>query len=366
MIRTPEGVPFIPGGGSCVKVSLRLPDGEDIIATGMDGEGYYKFEGGIPAGDYELYVYSFGANNPYADSMPVPIHIEEGQTLVQDIYLTDPLITGYVFTPDGQPYIPGMDSGVNIFLKDYDGNGIRMGCMNEDGSYKLGKDIPAGDYFLYADTCGNNNPYTAGIPVAVHIVEGQPLTQDIYLTNPSVAGMVLTPEGIPFIPGGWSWVKVCLKSPDGKDITGTGINPDGSYKMPGGIPTGDYMLYAYMEGTNSPYTSAIPVAVHIVEGETLAHDIYLPEPSVIDTPVGENIKITDDTNGINMTFSQVESFGNTTIKTLYANPLSDNFQINSIPIYYEINSSATFAGDFIIEIPYDVNGLTVDESELRI
>jgi len=128
----PDGSAFIRGDNSDVYVKLRRLDnsGDDLCGTGINNDGSFMLGGNIPTGDYLLVADACGSNNPYANAIPVTIHITVGQLLTQDISLTNLLITDYSATPLVQIGInPEDGDSVGIFvglenIKDQNGNTI--------------------------------------------------------------------------------------------------------------------------------------------------------------------------------------------------------------------------------------------------
>jgi len=69
-------------------------------------------------------------------------------------------------------------------------------------------------------------------------------------------------------------------------------------------------------------------------------------------------------NGVSVTFDNVTGAGNTTLDIKYSGaPPPGGFKIipSSLPVYFDINTTATFDGDITICIPYDDTGMTPAE-----
>ncbi len=91
--------------------------------------------------------------------------------------------------------------------------------------------------------------------------------------------------------------------------------------------------------------------------------------SLGNTPTGKNITVTPGT-GIEMKFDDVTGAGNTTLNTSsQGQPPPNGFFVfpTGAPIYYSINTTASFTGNIEICIEYDDTNLTlVEESKLKL
>ncbi len=256
----------------------RLAEGteEFVCRANVARDGSYSL-GGLTSGSYRLYAESWN-NNIYTPAIPLDFEYTEGEPLSVDIYLTAPLISGRVLKPDGSVFVPGQGSHVYVKLRNADNNGEDV-CgaeISDSGTFILGGDIPEGNYLLIADSNGENNPYANSVPAPVTVTPGQTAQIDLRLTNPVIQGRVLKPDGSPFIPGFESYVYVKLRNPDnsGEDICGDSVNDDGTYKLGGNVPEGDYLLAADANGRDNPCAGSFPVEVHI-GGQTTYRDIML-------------------------------------------------------------------------------------------
>ncbi len=83
---------------------------------------------------------------------------------------------------------------------------------------------------------------------------------------------------------------------------------------------------------------------------------------VNNTPIGEDVEVTDPVSGINMAFDNVTDSGTTTVTATEMGPdPPEGFVI--IPsvtgdVYYDINTTANYMGTITIAIPYDETQLT--------
>ena len=286
-VLNPDGTPYVgrQNSYSWVPVYLKKQNsGNDDFAEGnANDDGSFKLGGDISDGDYLLHADAMGSNNPYTDAIPLLIHFVRGTTLIQDIKLTNPMITGRVLKPDGTVFIPGNDSDSDVRLAYPDGND-EWTRVNSDGTYRFGGDIPDNAVEIFAYARGVNNPFATSRYIPVKIAAGTTVTQDISLTNPLVTGMVLKPDGTLFAEEQYPAIYLQLIALDtGNIVTGAG-NDSGLFRMGGDLPTGDYKLCAFIDRNMAQeedleelfsYTDAIPVTVHLEEGTQVTQDIRL-------------------------------------------------------------------------------------------
>ena len=191
-VLTPDGKRFIPGESSDVEVFLRSMEGTDLSRTKVNREGFFHLGGNMPAGDYTLFAAAVGPHNFNANSVPLKIQLKADHTLAQDIILTQPVVTGRILTPGGEPYlpIPYGETGYFVYLTPLDNGKICAGWAedNKNGTYRIGGEIPAGDYKLHVLARGSNNPYSDAIPVIVYLKEGKTVSRDLSLTKPVLTG----------------------------------------------------------------------------------------------------------------------------------------------------------------------------------
>ncbi len=308
---TLSGRVLIPGGGhfhfiptqtSTVDLCLRSdPNGPDLAWTGVHSDGTFMFGAVVTEGTYYLIAWDRGNDNPYARSLPEEVTIDDvGQTVVQDIALTSPVITGQVLVPDGsEPFTInfGENKGVHVTLRTADDNNTivsdtALNWQPCNGSFRLGGNIPSGEYILYADTWGSDNLYTNAEPLPVTVQSGGPLTQNIRLTNPQLQGQVLAPDGNPISFGPGSWADLCLRNTDGRDVAWAGTDQDGNFSIGGNITTGDYYLFAFPRGAGS-YARSLPVAVQITAG-LQTQNIHLTTPGALLYTIAGELSLPDE------------------------------------------------------------------------
>lgn len=88
--------------------------------------------------------------------------------------------------------------------------------------------------------------------------------------------------------------------------------------------------------------------------------------SDINTPTGEYVEVIDEENGITIAFDNIETSGNTTVTVSNSLPEGTNFDVNLLPIYYDIVTDAKFEDKARIKVIYDDTGYEVNESDLRL
>jgi hypothetical protein len=96
-------------------------------------------------------------------------------------------------------------------------------------------------------------------------------------------------------------------------------------------------------------------------------DFYLADEA--DTPIGEDIEVSEAEAGVVMTFDTVETLGATTVVTTQQGPEPPTgFQLaEELPTYYEITTTAVFSGFIEVRIEYNDSGMTVaQEQALRL
>jgi hypothetical protein len=282
-ILTPGGRTFLPEQGKQAKICLKTAsDHKTVIEKSIYPDGSFKLGEGLKPGDYLLYTYADGINNPFTDALPLKVHLEVGVTLTREIKLTAPIVTGKVLTPDGKRFIPGEGSEAGVFLRTPDGQDVGKSKVNQEGFFSLGGDIPSGEYTLFVSARGDNNPYSNSISILISVKAGIPQAQDISLTRPSVVGRILAPDGTPYLPIPYGEAGYFVYITGLKDlktcVAWAGDNKDGSFKLGGAIPTGDYLLYGLVIGSNNPYANSTPVTIHVREGFTKNQDIIFNNP----------------------------------------------------------------------------------------
>ncbi len=87
------------------------------------------------------------------------------------------------------------------------------------------------------------------------------------------------------------------------------------------------------------------------------------------TPVGTNVQV-DVGNGVTVTFDNVTNSGQTTLTTkTNGAPPPNGFEIipSNSPIYFDINTTASFTGNVTVCLPYDDAGMAAtDEAKLKV
>lgn len=176
-ILTPDGLPFNFEEEFGADILVKFPDGH-VDWSPVDISGTYKL-GGLLPGTYQLIAIPWGNNNPYTRSFPLDITIEEGVSKVLDIRLSNPTVTGYVYTPDGDIFKPGLHGWAQIVVSAIDGQEVERIDLNENGSYKIGG-LPDGTFTLKAKIY--EGPYIESLPLTVNIGNNSLITQNITLS----------------------------------------------------------------------------------------------------------------------------------------------------------------------------------------
>ncbi|HDP97783.1 MAG TPA: T9SS type A sorting domain-containing protein [bacterium] len=157
-------------------------------------------------------------------------------------------------------------------------------------------------------------------------------------------------------------------------------NSMGSAEFTGSVP--DNIIISATTGTEDPFNPAIavssvsPHALVVWEDKrnfgTYDFDIYgnLLETTVANnTPIGGNVNVNLG-SGVNVTFNNVTNPGSTTLVTTSSGtPPPGGFQIVPFgsPVYYNIETTATFTGSIEICINYNDAGMTpAQEAALRL
>ena len=282
-VLTTEGTPFIAGEESWVDLCLKatVPGFTDDLWIRVESDGSYNFEGNLITGDYRIFIYAGGVNNLYTGGLPVKVYLEAGQTLIQDLSLAKPSITGKILTPNGMVFVRDKNTMVRIHLKTTAEDEKAVPeidtLINDDSSFRLGGNLPPGDYLLWASVNGDRNLYTDSLPKTVSLETGMAQIQDLFLTNPTIKGAVLTPGRAFFLPTPEFWVEIALKSgtKDEKEITRVQLSSDGSYQLGGNIAPGGYKLFGYTKGNHRIYHDTPPVEILVKPGVVLTQNLTL-------------------------------------------------------------------------------------------
>ncbi len=143
-VLTAEGAVFIPQDESTVDACLNLTNITDstnhVARVSVESEGSYHIYSNncnsrfTQSGDYMITAEVWGNNNPFANAIPLKVHIEAGKLIAQDIRLTNPVVIGRILKPDGNALIPPPGSGIciGLFTIDNTGNTNYITCTNEE------------------------------------------------------------------------------------------------------------------------------------------------------------------------------------------------------------------------------------------
>jgi len=86
----------------------------------------------------------------------------------------------------------------------------------------------------------------------------------------------------------------------------------------------------------------------------------------INTLTGNNVEVTDQNTGISVLFEDIQTVGNTTVTVHDSLPQGTYNNVNLIPIYYDITTTAGFTGTAKIKIQYDITGFEGQEENMRV
>lgn len=86
----------------------------------------------------------------------------------------------------------------------------------------------------------------------------------------------------------------------------------------------------------------------------------------INTLTGNNVEVTDQNTGISVLFDDIQTVGNTTVTVHDSLPEGTYSNVNLIPVYYDITTSAGFVGTAKIKIQYDITGFEGQEENMRL
>lgn len=113
-------------------------------------------------------------------------------------------------------------------------------------------------------------------------------------------------------------------------------------------------------GTSHPITYIDSVQFQFHDfGSLNIHFVVRMEPDASDTTTGTNVSVEPEP-GVTLTYSNVTQAGATTVTTSGTNPEPDsNFEF--LGVFYEIETTATFAGQVEVCFDYDDTGLSIDQ-----
>jgi hypothetical protein len=283
-ILQPDGTQFNDTVNSWVEIDFHDATWQFSLWFTANSDGTYAIQQSIPSGDYLLTAYTRGNANPYGSSTTLNIHVTANASIIQDLVLTNQLVTGRIYKQDGTPFTPGWavgrDMGGSVHLQNENGiDVVTASPVDFDGTYRLGGDIPDGNYQLTVDSWGTDNPFTCSLPITVHIVSGQVLTQDLTI-NYRLSGKILCPDGSTFNFSGDSWANIIVRNANYQFSKWYNVWCDGTYWVDENIPAGDYFLSVYARGKDNPYASSQEISIRIEYGVTIVKDLILTKQLV--------------------------------------------------------------------------------------
>ncbi len=180
-----------------------------------------------------------------------------GLLAVQLVAAQTGTISGTVTEPDGVTVV----SGAKIEIRKASGSVFGSATSQADGSFSLGP-MPVGNYILIAYPPTALPQYTRSLPQPVSVL-GRPVNVGtIQLTNPSVVGTIVRPDGLTPAPG---WIHV--RDASHKLVQNTWA-PSGTIHI-GGLYAGTYVLRAWPHlGTNPDLWASAFQTVTVSSGVT--------------------------------------------------------------------------------------------------
>jgi hypothetical protein len=183
-------------------------------------------------------------------------------------------------------------------------------------------------------------------------------TRELTIDASSVAGMFVgraTINGQPLPQA----AKICAYGGGSYGFEQPCTSPDGAGRYRLLVPAGTWFLSAGGLSSSIAYTVG---AGQVVEVE--------PDPPAY-TPPGDDVEVTPDDetteepSGVSLTFDNVSSGGETTVTTSGNGTPVQGFRLGSPPVYYEINTTASFTGPIKVCIDYSGQTFT-NERNLRL
>ncbi|MDP4180479.1 MAG: hypothetical protein Q8942_05225 [Bacillota bacterium] len=208
------------------------------------------------------------------------------------------VVEGMVYTPEGGAFVEGEENFVEVRLVDSTSGDVYNTYPESDGSFYFTEAIPDGSYDLYAYAFGNNSPYSNSEKISVQLQNGVAINQELDLTYPAVKGTIYEPSGDLYYPDADSNVYVYIYPEDSKTpLEKCEVFDDGTYKISGDIPEGNYLIKAVANGSSNPFMNSEAEWVSITPGSTSETDLELGMLSMrgmVYTPDGDKFIPNDD------------------------------------------------------------------------
>ena len=363
---------------------------QNCVGYGWTDEyGYYE-TAPIHTGIYKLRLHDYYGryarewfNDASAFAGATEISVTEGNTTIVDEDMTPGGSISGIVTSVAEP--AGIN-GLKVYLYDCsDPDNWVLQATTQNGIYQFNNVFPS-DYKVcfspisgmdYSEEWYDNQPDFASagnVTVTSGVLHSG---VDAFMeAGGSISGQVTSGSS----PGGIEGIAVTAYAPDGDYARGIHTDADGNYSLTS-LATGTYKVcfnpgslpfegewYDNMPDLQS--ATGVPVTAG---SDTPDIDAVLHEAgSTPNTPTSPSEPPYDvyvePSPGLGITFSNVAVPGDTTVTTTdtLPEPVSNYFNVGTLPVYYDINTTAGFSGTIAVTITYNPNGFTGDESALRL
>lgn len=194
------------------------------------------------------------------------------------------------------------------------------------------------------------------------------------LTSAGSSGGITTIRGsIQVAPGDWNKL-MHIEFFTGATCDGSG-NGEGSIYLgsrPMQISAAGSAQFASSFFTTVPLGAVITATATLLNGSLSNTSEYSACVTVVNAPAGPNVEThpvdtTTGTTPVTMTFANIVTSGNTTLTTgLVGPPVPGTFQLTDPAMYYNITTTAGWAGNIEVCVHYDESTLVGPESAVRL
>jgi protocatechuate 3,4-dioxygenase beta subunit len=374
-----------PQGNPVPNVVIRLPgdethfsfngfSGTQQVSSGLttDSQGEARFDL-FQGSSIDLSIV------PTADSGFAPTSVPN-TTVIDDMSITvtvqpEPVVnfTAQVADRSGRP-VPNLFFG----LSSDQGQGL---YDLTDAQGRISLRFPSGSDYMYMLNGMGSPPVLADFPTVFYLGKSIDLTQDtdltIVLQNRVLTVTVLDPQGNPVpnvvirLPG--DETHFSFNGFSGTQQVSSGLTTDSQGEARFDLFQGSSSDLSIVPTADSGFAAFTVPSVGVTQDTNLA--ILLYSAITPNTPVGTNVLVSlrgglGTVGGIAVTFSSVTESGNTTLVTSNAGPPPPTgFKIVGLsaqPVYYDINTTATFPGAVTVCITYDETQVHGTESKLKL
>jgi hypothetical protein len=312
---------------ACAQVHLS-PGIDAYVHT--DADGRYSFDG-LPAGSFVVQAYltgyfslRHGQGRPSDDARPVVLKEGERRDGIDVTLLRQPAIAGTVVDEHGEPV-----EGVSVWaIQLRRRNGRLIGAApaiaratDDRGQYRIVDSVPPGSYLIGAIATGDittsgtargyvssYHPGTTDIPLARPVVvdAGTELSGIDIVLNPvptaTVSGLVLDPAGRPFA----GTVSLTTSARSGiASVSSRSAQSDASGRFVlRGVPPGDYVLKAPVQGGGSPLFGMQYVTV--TDGDPAPATLMLTEGASLEGRILLDVAPGTNPAGLELTYAPTD------------------------------------------------------------